>query len=73
MKNQTPENNTKPFAFGKKNYRMMFIGLGILLVGFVIMTLDSEPHGFGFLGLTLGPVIVMVGFLFQYLAIFAKN
>lgn len=36
------------------------------------MNLDTEPHGFGFIGLTLGPIVVMVGFLFQLYAILYK-
>ena len=55
--------------FGKKNYQWMIIGLLALIVGFAIMSLDSEPFGFGFLGLTLGPVIVMAGFIIEIYAI----
>lgn len=47
----------------------MVIGLVILVVGFVIMTLDGEPHGFGTLGLTVGPVIVVAGFIVEIFAI----
>lgn len=55
--------------FGKKNYQWMIIGIIILVVGFTIMSLDSAPHGFGFLGLTLGPLVVMVGFIVEIYAI----
>lgn len=55
--------------FGKKNYQLMVIGLVILVVGFTTMTLDGQPHGFGFLGLTLGPVIVVAGFVVEIFAI----
>lgn len=55
--------------FGKKNYQLMVIGLVILVVGFTIMALDGQPHGFGFLGLTLGPVIVVAGFVVEIFAI----
>jgi hypothetical protein len=58
--------------FGKKNYQLMIIGVVTLVVGFVIMSSDSEPHGFGFLGLTLGPIIVMAGFIIEILAILRK-
>lgn len=50
----------------------LFITIAILFVGFFIMTLDKEPHGFGFLGITLGPIIVMSGFIFGFFAIFRK-
>jgi len=55
--------------FGKKNYQLMIIGVLTLVVGFVIMSSDSEPHGFGFLGLTLGPIVVMAGFIIEIVAI----
>lgn len=47
----------------------MLSGLITLVIGFVVMALDNEPHGFGFLGLTLGPIIVVVGFIIQIFAI----
>lgn len=50
----------------------MIIGIAVLAAGFLIMSSDSEPYGFGFLGLTLGPIVVMLGFLIQFVAIFYK-
>lgn len=47
----------------------MLIGLVILIAGFVIMSSDSEPFGFGFMGLTLGPLVVMTGFMVEIAAI----
>lgn len=64
--------NKNKLAFSKKNYILMLIGIGILILGFTIMSLDSEPYGFGFLGLTLGPIVVMIGFIFQFFAILHK-
>jgi len=58
--------------FGKKNYQLMIIGVVTLVVGFIIMTLDSKPHGFGFLGLTLGPIVVMAGFVIEIFAVLHK-
>jgi hypothetical protein len=58
--------------FGTKNYQWMIIGIVTLVVGFLVMSLDGKQHGFGFLGLTLGPVIVMAGFIIQIYAILHK-
>jgi hypothetical protein len=55
--------------FGRKNYQWMIIGIVALVIGFTIMSLDQQQHGFGFLGLTLGPVIVMAGFIIEIFAI----
>lgn len=55
--------------FGKKNYQMMIAGIVTLIIGFTIMAMDKETHGFGFLGLTLGPLIVLSGFVLEIFAI----
>ncbi len=64
--------NKDKLAFGKSNYVIMVAGIATLLIGFVIMSLDTEPYGFGFLGLTLGPIVVMAGFVIEFFAIFHK-
>jgi hypothetical protein len=50
----------------------MLIGLAIIVAGFTIIGLDGEQHGFGFMGLTLGPIVTLAGFLFQFYAIFYR-
>ncbi|MDN5214234.1 DUF3098 domain-containing protein [Fulvivirgaceae bacterium BMA12] len=65
--------NNKKLAFGKKNYRLMLLGIVVLILGFTLMTMDKEQYGFGLLGLTVGPVVVMAGFIIQFFAIFAKS
>ena len=51
----------------------MIMGLAVILLGFFIMTLDKEVYGFGFLGLTLGPICVMAGFIIEFFAILTKD
>lgn len=58
--------------FGRRNYTLMLIGIGVILLGFFIMSLDKEEFGFGFLGLTLGPLVVMSGFVLEFFAILAR-
>lgn len=65
--------NRRNFAFGKKNYLIMFAGLVVLALGFIIMTLDKEQYGIGFLGITLGPLVVLAGFAIEFVAIFYKD
>jgi uncharacterized membrane protein HdeD (DUF308 family) len=55
--------------FGKKNYQWMIIGVVTIVIGFIIMSSDKKQHGFGFLGLTLGPIVVMAGFIVEIFAI----
>ncbi len=66
-------NNKSKMAFGKKNYILMIIGLVVILLGFFIMTLDNEEYGFGFLGITLGPIVLIAGFIIEFFAILTKN
>lgn len=61
------------FAFKKINYLIMIFGIFVILLGFVIMSLDQETYGFGLLGLTLGPIIVFLGFMIQFVAILYKS
>ena len=65
--------NKEKLAFTKTNYVIMLIGIGLLAVGFFIMTLDNEPYGFGFLGITLGPIVVVLGFIVEFVAILYKG
>ncbi len=58
--------------FGKANFQLMIAGIITILVGFFIMTIDTEPFGFGFFGLTLGPIIVTAGFVIEFFAILKK-
>ncbi|MBL7864914.1 MAG: DUF3098 domain-containing protein [Cyclobacteriaceae bacterium] len=58
--------------FGKKNYQLMIIGLVVLAIGFTTMAMDGEQHGFGVLGLTIGPIIVVAGFIVEIFAILRK-
>ena len=58
--------------FSSTNYTTMLIGLAVILGGFLIMTLDTEEFGFGALGLTVGPLIVITGFVIEFWAILRK-
>lgn len=63
------EKKPSTMPFGKENYILMIAGIAVILAGFIIMSLDKEEFGFGFLGLTLGPIIVVSGFIIEFFAI----
>jgi hypothetical protein len=41
-----------------------------MVIGFFIMTLDKEPFGFGLLGITIGPIIVLIGVFIPIYSLF---
>jgi hypothetical protein len=55
---------------GAKEIKILLLGIGIMLIGFFVMTLDKEEFGFGFLGLTLGPILVLVGIIIPVFSLF---
>ena len=66
------EDNKNKLAFTRVNYMIMLAGIAFIIIGFTIMALETEPQGFGFFGLTLGPIVVMLGFMIQFVAILYK-
>jgi hypothetical protein len=58
--------------FDKINYIILLIGILVIILGYAIMSMDNTQHGMGALGLTVGPIIVMIGFGIEFFAIFYK-
>lgn len=67
------------FALGKENYKLLAIGLVIIVIGFLLMlggksddpTVFNEKM-FNFRRITLAPIIVLAGFVFEIWAIMKK-
>ena len=64
------------FIFGKKNYKWMFIGLGFIALGFILMSGGGSddpnvfnPEIFNFRRIRLAPTLVLIGFGIQIYAI----
>ncbi len=69
----------KTFLFSKENYYIMFIGLAVILIGFMLMAggKSSDPNvysteAFNFRRLTLAPILVLLGFVIEIYAIMRK-
>lgn len=60
-------------VFEKMNYLLLIAGILLIMAGFYIMTLDKEAYGLGSLGITIGPLIVLAGFVVEAFAIFYKS
>lgn len=76
------KNETEPrkgFALGRQNYKLMAIGFAIIVVGFILMAggHSNDPKVFSedifsFRRITLAPLVVLAGFVFEIYAIMKK-
>ncbi len=62
--------NSKKFPLDTKRIYILITGIIIMVIGLFIMTLDKEPFGFGLLGITLGPLIVLIGVFIPIYSLF---
>lgn len=69
---ESVENSSTELPFKKSNYTVMLLGVALIIAGFIIMTLDKEEFGFGFFGITLGPIVAFVGFMIEFYALLKK-
>lgn len=83
LKEKTPtkasEQDESKFAIGKKNYKLLLIGFGIIVLGFLLMIGggSKDPNVFSneifsFRRITLAPIIILFGFAFEIYAIMKK-
>jgi hypothetical protein len=62
------------FAFGPRNYRLMWLGLALLAAGFITMMFgDKANYGEDFVGITLGPLLLIAGFGVEFAAIMVRD
>jgi len=68
------------FALSKENYILLLIGFAIIVLGFILMiggksddpTVFNEDEIFSFRRITLAPIVVLIGFVFEIWAIMKK-
>ncbi|MBN2165250.1 MAG: DUF3098 domain-containing protein [Marinilabiliaceae bacterium] len=74
------EDKKREFALGKENYILLAIGFAIILIGFLLMVggkstdpnVFNENEVFSFRRITLAPMVVLFGFVFEIYAIMKK-
>ncbi len=77
MKEQSEKSG---FALGKQNYKLLAIGFVIIIIGFLLMiggaTKDPNVFNadeiFSFRRITLAPIVILFGFVFEIYAIMKK-
>jgi len=79
MVQETKESHETKFALGKKNLQLLLIGFVIIVFGFILMLGGKSddpsvfnPSMFNFRRVTLAPIVVLCGFLFEIYAIMKK-
>jgi hypothetical protein len=75
----TKENNKIEFALDRSNFILMGIGLAVIILGFILMSggKSDDPNVFNesmfnFTRITLAPLLVFAGFVFEIYAIMKK-
>jgi hypothetical protein len=70
------ENANSEFIFGKKNYKVMLIGLAFIAIGFILMSGGGSddpnvwnPDVFSWRRIRLAPTLVLIGFAIEVYAI----
>ena len=78
-KKNKPEDKKIEFALGKENYRLLIIGFAIIVFGFLLMIGGKaespdvfNEEVFSFRRITLAPIVVLFGFIFEIYAIMKK-
>jgi membrane-bound ClpP family serine protease len=79
MANKIENTDDKGFALGKENLKLLIIGFLIIIFGFLLMIggKSDDPNVFNmeifsFRRITLAPLVVMFGFLFEIYAIMKR-
>ncbi|MEX8547431.1 MAG: DUF3098 domain-containing protein [Mucilaginibacter sp.] len=70
LKHTEKEVKPIPFVFNQSNYRWMLISMAIVVVGFLLMTGDTDIYDFR--KIVLAPVVVLAGFGVGFYAILKK-
>ncbi len=60
-------NNNKRFMFDKENYKWMFIGIAVIVLGFVLMSGSTDIYDTR--KLVVSPIVVLIGFGIEIYAI----
>lgn len=78
-KKDKKEKEQMGFVFGPMNYRLLIIGLVVIVIGFILMSGGKSddpnvfnPEVFSTTRITIAPMIVLIGFVIEGFAIMWK-
>ncbi len=74
------EDREARMPLGRRNYILMLIGLGVIIAGFLLMAGGGSDDPavfnekmFSFRRVTLAPIVVIAGFVFEIYAIMSRR
>lgn len=77
---QNQDNNDSRMALSKRNYVLLLVGAAIIIIGFLLMAggTKSTPETFSddifsWRRITLAPIVVVFGFVFEIYAIMSRK
>jgi sulfite exporter TauE/SafE len=77
-KNNIPKQK-QPMLFGKRNYRFMFAGIFLIILGFILMSGGGSENPnvwndaiFNFRRIRLAPMLILLGMAVEVYAIMTK-
>lgn len=76
LKEEPAPKKQESFVFSKLNYQLLIAGLVVIFIGFLLMAgggsddpTKFDPGMFSFRRVTFGPIIVLIGFIMEGVAI----
>ena len=76
LKDEPVPKKQEIFVFSKLNYQLLIAGLAVIFIGFLLMAgggsddpAKFDPAMFSFRRVTFGPIIVLIGFVMEGVAI----
>lgn len=79
-KRKITESTSETFALGKRNYRILIIGILVVVVGYILMIGGGSDNPnefsreiFSFRRITLAPIVVLIGYGVIFYSILTKK
>jgi hypothetical protein len=80
VKKETGKREKLPGMFEKENFKWMLIGLGVMILGFLLMAggRSEDPNVFNAgevyspVRITVAPILILAGFIIEIVAIFRQ-
>lgn len=62
---------TQQMLFSSQNYKLLVLGIALIIVGFTAMYIENEVEGF--ISLFISPIVIMAGYVVVIFAIMKRD